>query len=165
MKCYKGSGLLFMLWTLTLLPAEWGSKICSLTQHQGIQIEIMICHSAWKPGTKRSRSRSTFTLLPAEWGSTIWSLTQHQEIPSPIDLYTITGRMRKQNLKTDLVPINPDRVHIIQFHLWTVPRVLASRSCSGPLHYYRQNEEAKSEVLLSTKRFRSRSWYIIPLVS
>ena len=127
--------------------------------------------------TKRSRSTLhsdftgllfplwTLTLLPAEWGSKIWSLTQHQEIPSPIDLYTITGRMRKQNLKTDLVPINPDRVHIIQFHLWTVPRVLASRSCSGPLHYYRQNEEAKSEVLLSTKRFRSRSWYIIPLVS
>ena len=28
-------------------------------------------------------------------------------------------------------------------------------SCSGPLHYYRQNEEAESEVLLITKRSRS----------
>ena len=68
---------------------------------------------------------------------------------------SITGRMRKQNLKTDPVPIDPDRVHIIQFHLWNAKRFLASRSCSGPLHYYRQNEEAKSEVLLSTKRSRS----------
>ena len=82
-----------------------------------------------------------------------------------LDLYTITGRMRKQNLKTDPVPIDPDRIHIIRFHLWTVPRVLASRSRSGPLHYYRQNEEAQSEVLLSTKRFRSRSWYVILLGS
>ena len=149
---------------------------CTKPSHYYQQNEV--AQSGELLSTKRSRSRSTFTLLPTEWGSKIWSLTLYREIPIsihlytitgripiPIDLYTITGRMRKQNLKTDPVPINPDRVHIIQFQLWTVPRVLASRSCSGPLHYYRQNEEAKSEVLLSTKRFRSRSWYIIPLVS
>ena len=142
-------------------------------KHQAIPIEIMICNSVRKLGT--NRSRSTFTLLPAEWWSKIWRLTQNQYIPieftlsdftcelylgdwptvPALDLYTITGGMMKQNLKTNPVPIDPHRVYIIRFHLGTVPRVLASRSHSGPLHYYRQNDEAKSEVLLSTKRPRS----------
>ena len=166
--------------TFTLLLAEWGSKIWSISPFP----------------------LSIFTLLPAERGSTIWSLSlvnctwpsvpalelytitsrmrkhnlKYYSAPRDsdqdhdmsfrsearyslyifrfpaLDLYTITGRMRKQNLKTDPVLIDPNRIHIIRFHLSTVPR--ASHSHSGPLHYYRQNEEAQSEVLFSTERFR-----------
>ena len=62
------TGLLFPLWTLTLLPAEWGSKIWSLTQHQDILIKITICHSARKLGTVFSRSQSyTVPSFRAKW--------------------------------------------------------------------------------------------------
>ena len=108
-----------------------------------------------------------------------------------LDLYTITGRMRKHNLKYYSAPRDSDQdhdmsfcskarysLHFFRFHctwpsvpaleLYTITSRMRKHNLKSysaprdpepdrPLHYYRQNEEAKSEVLLSTKRFRSRS--------
>ena len=85
---------------------------------------MMICQFARKPCTVFSRSQSC-----------------------ALDLYTITGRMMKQNLKYYSAPRDSDRDNNMSIRSEAMYSLLPfSILRSGSLHYYRRNDEAKSEA-------------------